>query len=72
MGRKDPQTFELYREVVETRPAEVVANIGVCLVHQANYLIDRQLETLGQEFLANGGLSERMTRLRLEARKGRG
>ena len=71
MGRKDPQTFEIYREVVETRPAEVVANIGVCLVHQANYLIDRQLETLGQEFLANGGLRERMTRLRLEARKGR-
>ncbi|MGA0334345.1 MAG: four helix bundle suffix domain-containing protein [Kiritimatiellia bacterium] len=68
LGRDEPETFELYREFVETRSAEVVANIGVCLVNQANYLIDRQLEALGQEFLAKGGLRERMTRLRIEAR----
>ena len=72
LGRKDPQSFELYRAFVETRPSGVVANIGVCLVNQANYLIDRQLKVLGEEFLAKGGLRERMTRLRLEARRGVG
>jgi four helix bundle suffix protein len=68
LGRKTPQTYEHYREFVETRPAEVVANIAICLIHQTNYLIDHQLCRLEQDFLAQGGLRERMTRLRLEHR----
>ena len=64
LGRKKPQTYELYRDFVETRSAEVVANIAICLVNQANYLIDRQLDRLEEEFLQQGGLRERMTRLR--------
>src|SRR5436853_3756640 len=43
LGRKTPQTYEDYREFVETRPPEVVANIALCLIHQTNYLIDQQL-----------------------------
>lgn len=46
LGRKVPQTFEVYREFVETRTAEVIANIVNCLIHQTNYLVDRQLKTL--------------------------
>jgi len=41
LGRKTAQTYEDYREFVETRPPEVVANIALCLIHQTNYLIDR-------------------------------
>ena len=68
LGRKIPQTYELYREFVETRPPEVVANIAICLIHQANYLIDQQLRRLEQDFLKEGGLCERMTRARLDYR----
>ena len=68
LGRKTPQTFELYREFVETRPPEVIANIAICLIHQANYLIDQQLKTLEKEFIEQGGLRERMTRARLNYR----
>ena len=68
LGRQIPQTYELYREFVETRPGHVVANIALCLVHQANYLIDRQLKRLERDFLEQGGLRERMTRLRLARR----
>jgi four helix bundle suffix protein len=68
LGRKMPQSFEYYRKFVETRPAAVVANIAICLINQANYLIDRQLLRLEQDFLKEGGLRERMTRLRLKAR----
>jgi len=68
-GRKTPQTYELYREFVETRPPEVVANIAICLIHQTNYLIDQQLRRLEQDFLKDGGLRERMTRARLDHRK---
>lgn len=56
---------------METRPAEVVANIAICLIHQANYLIDQQLRRLERDFLKEGGLRERMTRARLERRNGR-
>lgn len=68
LGTKQPQTFELYRNICETRPPEVVANIAICLINQANYLIDRQIARLEKDFLEQGGLRERMTRARLEQR----
>jgi four helix bundle suffix protein len=45
-----------------------VANIAICLVHQANYLLDRQIRQLEQDFLKEGGIRERMTRARLQDR----
>ncbi len=71
LGRKTPQTYEDYREFVETRSAEVVANIAICLIHQTNYLIDQQLRRLEREFVEQGGLRERMTRARVAYRNGR-
>ena len=69
-------TYETYRQFVETRPAEIVANIAICLIHQTNYLLDQQIRRLEKDFLKEGGLRERMTRARLQARdqqrKGRG
>jgi four helix bundle suffix protein len=68
MGSKAHVTFEAYREFVETRPADIVANITICLIHQTNYLLDQQIRRLEQDFLKEGGLRERMTRARLQAR----
>ncbi|CAG0968647.1 hypothetical protein PHYC_01120 [Phycisphaerales bacterium] len=62
------ESFETYREFIETRPADVVANIAICLIHQANYLLDQQVRRLEQDFLKNGGLREAMTRARLQSR----
>jgi len=68
LGNKAQITYETYREFCETRPAEVVANIAVCLIHQANYLLDQQIRRLEQDFIKEGGLRERMTRARLQYR----
>ncbi len=68
LGRITPQTYEIYREFVESRPAETLANIAICLIHQTNYLIDRQLRSLENSFVEKGGLRERMTRARLTER----
>jgi four helix bundle suffix protein len=68
LGRKDNLSYEDFREFIETRPAETVANILICLIHQANYLLDQQLRRLEKDFLEHGGLRERMTRARLAAR----
>jgi four helix bundle suffix protein len=68
LGRKQPMTFELFREFCETRPAEVLANIAICLIYQTNYLLDQQIRRLEQDFIKEGGLRERMTRVRLQQR----
>ncbi|KAF0216562.1 MAG: hypothetical protein FD174_3656 [Geobacteraceae bacterium] len=63
------ETYATYKPFIETRPPEVVANIIICLIHQTNYLLDRQLKQLEAAFLKGGGLRERMTRARLDSRK---
>lgn len=69
LGANSDTSYETYRTYINTRPPEVVANIIICLIHQANYLLDRQIRQLEQAFLKEGGLRERMTRARLEARR---
>jgi four helix bundle suffix protein len=71
LGRGPHVTYETYREYCETRPAEVVANIALCLIHQTNYLLDQHLRRLEMDFVQQGGLRERMTRARLESRQRR-
>jgi four helix bundle suffix protein len=41
---------------METRPPETPANIAICLIHQANYLLDRQLQRLERDFVQKGGI----------------
>jgi four helix bundle suffix protein len=57
-----------YMELVKTRPPATIANIAICLIKQNDYLLFRQLKTLSEKFLQEGGLRERMTRMRLEHR----
>jgi four helix bundle suffix protein len=64
LGHKSHVTYESYREFCQTRPAEVVANIAICLIHQANFLLDQQIRRLEQDFVKEGGIRERMTRAR--------
>jgi len=68
LGRKPNLTYDDFREFVETRSDEVVANIALCLIHQNKYLLDQLKRRLEQDFLKEGGLRERMTRARLQAR----
>ena len=39
---------------------ESSANMMVCIIHQTNYLLDKQLKTLSAEFMKNGGFTERL------------
>ena len=64
LGSDPHVTYEDYREFCETRSLQVVANIAICLIHQANYLLDQQIRRLERDFVQGGGLRERMTRAR--------
>lgn len=63
------RTYATYRTYVEEGPPEAAANAVLCLIHQANYLLDQQLRQLEQQFLAEGGFTERLYRVRREARE---
>jgi four helix bundle suffix protein len=69
LGSNPEATYETYREFCETRLPEVVANIAICLLHQANYLLNQQIRRQEQDFVNEGGIRERMTQARLRQRK---
>lgn len=62
------RTYRTYRTYVEEGTPEAAANTLLCLIHQANYLLDQQLRYLEQQFLENGGFTERLYRAWQEAR----
>lgn len=60
---------EWFFNLAHSRNDEVFANMAVCLIHQAAFLLKKQLNVLEERFLQEGGLRERMTRLRKQRRK---
>jgi len=69
--RKD-RSYSTYRSYIENAPPEVAANTMVCLLHQTNFLLDRQLRSLEKGFVDEGGFTERLYRVRSEARRKNG
>ncbi len=57
-----------YLDIAKTRPTETTANMCLCLLHQADYLLQRQLEALETKFLAQGGFRERLFAARQQTR----
>jgi four helix bundle suffix protein len=64
------RSYMTYRPYVEQSPPETAANTLVCVIHQTNYLLDQQLRQLEKQFLAEGGFTERLHRLRSQTRRG--
>jgi four helix bundle suffix protein len=56
-------------KIVMTRPPETIANIAICLLRHTDYLLFRQLQALEKQFRIEGGMRERMLRVRLEERQ---
>ena len=48
---------------------EVAANTMICLINQETYLLARQIARLAADFEKDGGLTERLYRIRSEKRK---
>jgi restriction system protein len=47
---------------------EVAANCLICLLHQTNYLLDKLLLRLEEDFVKNGGFTERLYTIRKNTR----
>jgi restriction system protein len=69
MAWKENRSYATYKPYVEKDSEEVAANAIICLIHQANYLLDQQLRQLEKQFLDEGGFTERLYKARTQARK---
>ncbi|MDY3979091.1 MAG: four helix bundle suffix domain-containing protein [Tidjanibacter sp.] len=58
-----------YRQAVETRSAETIANIAIIMINQTDYLLKHLFDKLKDTFLKNGGIREEMSHSRAEYRK---
>ncbi len=65
----DRADAEAYAPWLSHADPAVVANTIICLIHQANYLLDQQIAGLERRFIEDGGYSERLATARLAQRK---
>lgn len=63
------RSYMTYKTYVEQSSPEVAANTLICLIHQANYLLDQQLRQLGKQFLKEGGFTEKLYQARQQAKR---
>jgi len=75
VGRQDPtdqsdqaDSFGPYSAWLNNSDPAVVANTVICLIHQANYLLDQQIAALERQFITEGGYSERLAAARIAER----
>jgi len=64
----DQERWSLYAPWLEHNDPAVRANALICLINQANYLLDQQIAALEKQFVEGGGYSEQLAAARLAAR----
>ena len=69
VDQSDRSEYQLYGTWLNHTDPERVANSILCLIHQANYLLDRQIAGLEKHFIQAGGYTERLAAARLEERR---
>lgn len=72
VGRQPNQsdrTDQAYSRWLQHADPGIAANAIICLIHQANYLLDKQIAGLEREFVQDGGYSEKLAAARI-ARRG--
>ena len=67
----DQQRWALYAGWLEHADAAVRANAMICLINQANFLLDQQIGAVERQFVAGGGYSEQLATARLAERQRR-
>jgi len=68
LNREPGASYATFKKGIEHPDPAIAANVMIGLIKLTNYLLDRQLRRLEQDFLQEGGLRERMTRARVAAR----
>lgn len=64
----DQERWALYAPWLEHDDPAVRANVLICLINQANYLLDQQVAALEAQFIQEGGYSEQLAAARMAER----
>jgi len=64
----DQQRWTLYSRWLDHDDPAIRANALICLIHQANFLLDQQILALEAQFIGEGGYSELLAAERLKER----
>lgn len=67
----DQERWALYAHWLEHADAAIRANALICLINQANFLLDQQIAAAEKQFIETGGYSEQLATLRLAERERR-
>ena len=67
--RTDNESGATYARWLNHADPAVVANTMICLIHQANYLLDQQIGALERAFVAGGGYTEKLAVARIAERQ---
>ena len=70
LNRIPGANYETYRKAIENDDPWICANSNICLIKIVTYLLKKQMFSLEQAFLQNGGLREQMTKARIQKRNG--
>jgi four helix bundle suffix protein len=65
----DSERQALYARWLDHTDPAIRANALICLIHQANFLLDRQIAALEAAFVEGGGYSEQLATARLAHRR---
>lgn len=67
----DDRRYAAYARWLDHADPAMRANALLCLIHQANTLLDRQIAALERDFIEEGGYSEQLATARLAHRQGK-
>lgn len=67
LGRNGDNAYIL--DVAKSRPLNTIANMAIILIKQEDYLLHQWQKSLSERFVREGGVKEKMHRLRKEQRE---
>lgn len=68
LNRVRNSNYGTFQKWIENEKPEVSANVIIGLIRLTTYVLDKQIQRLEKDFLKEGGLKERMSKARRQAR----
>jgi four helix bundle suffix protein len=60
--------YDTFKKAIENESQEICANVMIGMINLVSYLLSKQIKALEIAFIHEGGLKERMTKVRIEQR----
>ncbi|MBX3119143.1 MAG: four helix bundle suffix domain-containing protein [Fimbriimonadaceae bacterium] len=69
LSYREDRSYKTYKAYIEEKGPSNAANTAICIIHQTNYLLNQLLRQLEQQFLTEGGFTEKLHKVRTDYRK---